>query len=194
MDPLVWSILLMALGLLLVGVEMFLPIAGVLGVISVAAILVSISLAFYYRGLEVGFLFVVVAALGVPAVLAAAFRLWPRTPLGKHLLLQVPDPETVLPDSPQRRKQRELVGKTGVAKTLMLPSGAVMIGDDLVDAISEGLPIEAGQPVKVIEVRGGRVVVRRADPNEIQTPSKADDVLSQSIESLGLDPFEDPLV
>jgi membrane-bound serine protease (ClpP class) len=183
----------MALGVLLVGVEMFLPTAGVLGVISVTAILVSICLAFYYRGLEVGFLFVLIAAVGVPAVLAAAFRLWPRTPLGKQLLLQVPDPQNLLPDNPQRRKQRELVGKTGVAKTMMLPSGAVMIGEELVDAISAGLPIEAGQPVKVIEVRGGRVVVRPADPDEIEAPPKSDDVLSQSIETLGLDPFEDPL-
>ncbi len=194
MDPIVWSILLMALGLLLVGVEMFIPTAGILGVISLAAILVSISLAFYYRGLEVGFVFVVFAAVGVPAVLMVAFRLWPRTQLGRQLLLQVPDPQAVLPNSPERRRQRELVGKLGVTRTLMLPSGAVMIGDELVDAISEGLPIEAGQVVKVIEARGGRVVVRPADPEETEAPAKSNDVLSQSIETLGLDPFEDPLV
>jgi len=183
----------MILGLALAGVEVFVPTAGVLGVISCTAILASIGLAFYYRGLEVGFVFVTVAALGVPAVLAAAFRYWPRTPMGKQLLLKVPEPKDVLPDNPELRKLRELVGKTGVAKTMMLPSGAVLIGEQLVDALSEGLPIEAGQPVKVIEVRGGRVLVRPADPDELQPQPTTDDILSQPIESLGLDPFEDPL-
>jgi hypothetical protein len=51
------------------------------------------------------------------------------------------------------------------------------------------MPIEAGQAVRVIEVRGNRVVVRPADDAE----PPAGDVLSQPIESLGLDSFEDPL-
>jgi hypothetical protein len=109
--------------------------------------------------------------------------------MGRRLLLDVPRGDEQLPDTPQRRTLRQMVGKRGVAKTLMLPSGAVTIEGQTIDALSEGMPIEAGQRVRVIEVRGNRVVVR-PDDDESQ-PS--DDVLSQPIESLGLDSLEDPL-
>ena len=71
----------------------------------------------------------------------------------------------------------------------MLPSGAVEIDGQTIDALSEGVPIESGQRVRVIEVRGMRVVVRPADDE----PPTTDDVLSQPIDSLGLEPFDDPL-
>ena len=79
------------------------------------------------------------------------------------MLLDVPSGDEVLPDSPQRRTLRQLVGKQGVAKTVMLPSGTVIVDGHSIDALSEGMPIEAGQRIRVIEVRGNRVVVRPAD-------------------------------
>ncbi len=83
-----------------------------------------------------------------------------------------------------------MVGKIGVAKTLMMPSGAVLVDGQTIDALSEGMPIEAGQRIQVIEVHGSRVVVRPADESD---STASDDVLSQPIESLGLDSLEDPL-
>src|SRR5690606_30627203 len=108
------------------------------------------------------------------------------------LLLEVPRAEEVLPDSPQRQRLRQLVGRVGVAKSMMMPSGAVEIDGDAIDALSEGIPIEPGQPIEVIEVRGTRVLVRPIDETT-RSQAPADDVLSQPIETLGLDPFDDPL-
>ena len=82
-----------------------------------------------------------------------------------------------------------MVGKVGQAKSLMMPSGAVEIEGRVIDALSEGLPIEAGSRVKVVEVRGSRVVVR---PTTEATSHRSDDPLSQPIESIGVDPFDDP--
>jgi hypothetical protein len=59
----------------------------------------------------------------------------------------------------------------------------------VIDAVSEGVSIEAGQAVRIVEVRGMRVVVRPAT----SAPPPSNDPLAQPIESLGLDPFEDPL-
>lgn len=191
MDPLAWSVLLLLLGLLLLFLEVFVPSGGVLGFISVASIAAAIALAFYHRGLEIGLLFMVLAAVAVPSVLMLAFRWWPLTPMGKRLLLEVPSGKDMLPDSPQRRKLRELVGHVGEATTLMLPSGAVRVDGMTVDAVSEGMPIEAGQRVKIIDVHGNRVLVRPSDEEpQTRTPN---DVLSQPIESLGLEGFEEPL-
>jgi len=191
MDPLAWSVLLLLVGLTLVVLEVFVPSGGILGLLSIGALVSSISLAFYHRGLEVGLIFLTVAAVLVPSALALAFRWWPNTPMGRRLLLDVPKGEELLPDSPERRSLRELVGKLGVAKTVMLPSGAIVVGGRTIDAISEGMPIEAGQQVRVIEVHGHRVVVRPT--NEAEAPGADDDLMSRPIESLGLDSFEEPL-
>jgi hypothetical protein len=74
----------------------------------------------------------------------------------------------------------------------MLPSGAISIEGRVVNALSEGLAIEAGTKVRVIEVRGNRVVVR---PVEDEPPPGRDpnDVLSRPIEELGIDELEGPL-
>jgi membrane-bound ClpP family serine protease len=189
MDPLVWAALLLFLGLVLVCVEVFIPSGGILGILSIASLMAGIIVAFYHRGAEIGFLFLAITAVAVPTALVLAFRWWPKTPMGRRLLLDVPTSEEVLPDSPQRRALRQLVGKLGTAKTVMLPSGAVVIDGQTFDALSEGMPIEAGQRVRVIEVHGNRVVVRPAD----ELPQTSDDVLSQPIESLGLESLEDPL-
>lgn len=189
MDPLAWSALLLFLGLTLVVLEVFVPSGGMLGFLSIGALTASIILAFYHRGAAAGFLFLAITAAAVPTMLAFAFRWWPKTPMGRRLLLEVPTSEEVLPDSPQRRSLRQLQGKLGVAKTVMLPSGAVLIDGQTIDALSEGPPIEAGQRVRVIEVHGNRVVVRAAD----DAPLSPDDVLSQPIESLGIDGLDDPL-
>ena len=193
MDPLVWSIVLMLFGLALVMLEVFLPSGGILGFLSISSLAAAIILAFYHHGAQVGFVFVLVTAVAVPAVVVVAFKWWPHTPMGKRLLLDLPKSDEVLPDSPLRRTLRQLEGKVGVAKSVMLPSGAVSIDGMTVDATSEGMPIEAGQRVRVIAVHGHRVLVRPADDEPPPPPRKQGDVLSQSIESLGLDPLDDPL-
>ncbi len=85
-----------------------------------------------------------------------------------------------------------MVGKVGTADTVMLPSGIITIEGLSVDAVSEGPPIEPGTRIRVIDVHGNRVLVRPTTPDELETIAQSD-VLSQPIESLGLDPFDDPL-
>jgi len=198
MDPLVWSILLLLLGLLLVFLEIFVPSGGLLGLTATGCVLGAIVLAFYnYPDRPwVGIVFLVVSVVGATGSLAAALKWFPDTPIGRLLLLKVPQGEEVLPDSDQRRALRELVGKQGRATCPMLPSGAISIDGRTIDAVSEGMAIDKGQPVTVVEVRGNLVVVRPADqqPQEVKKPRRAeDDLLSQPIDQLGLDPLEDPL-
>jgi membrane-bound ClpP family serine protease len=197
MEPLVWAALLLLLGMLLVMLEVFVPTAGVLGFLSVASILAGIGLAFYNGGLTVGFGFLFGTAVVLPIVLALAFRWFPETPVGRRLLPGLPTSEDVLPDNEERRTLRGLLGKVGQAKSAMLPSGAIVVEGRIINAVSEGLPIEAGQNVRVIEVRGGRVVVRPLEEGEPTQPkpppSSADDILSQPIDTLGIDLPEDPL-
>jgi membrane-bound ClpP family serine protease len=195
MNPLVWSSLLLAVGLILVVLEVFIPSGGIMGFLSVSAVVAAIVLAFVYRGLEAGLIFLSVAAVGVPTMLVLAFRYWPKTPMGKRLLLEIPSGDDVLPESTQKESLRRLVGKLGNAKTVMLPSGAVVVGERTYDAFSQGMAIAAGERIKVVGVQGHSLVVRPASDEEAAEHSdvRSDDVLSRPIESLGLGGIDEPL-
>ena len=52
-------------------------------------------------------------------------------------------------------------GDEGVAESMCHPVGKVRFGNDLVDAASEGDPIEAGTKVRVLRNEGNRIVVER---------------------------------
>jgi membrane-bound serine protease (ClpP class) len=194
-DPLIWAGLLLLVGLALVMTEVFIPSGGILGVLAFVAIIAAIAMAFLRSGAFAGFMFVLVSLIAVPTILVFAFQWLPDTAVGKRLLAAVPTSEEVLPDDEQRRALRELVGKVGRAKSRMLPSGAVQIEGRTIDAVSDGFPIEPGQPVRVMEVTGTQVTVRLVTEEVAASApaAKADDVLAQSIDKLGLDPFEDPL-
>lgn len=193
MSPLFWAAILLIVGLSLVMAEIFVPSGGIIGFLSFTSIVASIVLAFAKGGGTAGVIFLTIACLAVPMALAAAFRFLPDTPMGKRLLPSIPTTEEVMPDSEQRRWLQQLVGKVGRAKSKMLPSGAVTVDGQTVDAMSQGIPIEPGQAVKIIEVRGAMVVVTPVDEKALGGSRPRDDVLSQGIETLGLDPFEDPL-
>lgn len=190
---LMWAIVLLLLGLALVILEAFIPSGGILGALAVIAVLVSVGMAFSSSAAHGGIL-LLCALVAVPGVIALAIKWWPNTPIGKRILLGVPTAEDVLPDSPKRRGLRELVGQVGQARSVMLPSGPVLIDGKIVDAVSEGMAIEKGQTVRVVEVRGSRVVVRPDDaavPDRKTASEAQDDLLSRPIDSIGSDPFGD---
>lgn len=188
-DPIVWSSLLVVAGFALLVLEILLPSGGVLSILSAAAFIAGVVLAFRSGGATTGFTFVTIVLVLAPAVLTVAFRYLPHTPIGKALLGEAPKDADVLPEDPRR----ELIGKRGVARTKMLPSGSVEIDGQMVDALAKGQSIEPGQVVTVVEVRGNRVMVRLATSQTPASGSQPNDLLNRSIEELGIDSLDDPL-
>jgi hypothetical protein len=140
----------------------------------------------------------VVTIVVVPAVLASAVRWWPHTPIGRLMLVARPEhPDDVLPDTEEYRGLKSLIGKVGKSKSKMLPSGAIVIEGRTYDAVSEGMAIDAGVFVKVVAVKTNRIVVRATDQAMTSVPlsssNEAADVLSQPIDSLGIEGFDEPL-
>ena len=191
-DVLLWSILLLLLGLGLIALELFIPSGGVLGILAALAIIASLAVAFS-GGWVTGVSMLLATMVILPVVLAAAIHYWPRTPIGRLILLETPQSgDDVLPDTPQYRQLKELIGKRGVAKTKMLPSGAIVIEGRVYDAFSEGMAIDPGQPVRVTAVRTNRIVVILDDaPRERLAESS--DMLAQPAQNLGLESLEQPL-
>jgi membrane-bound serine protease (ClpP class) len=188
-DPLVWSGLLVVAGFALLVLEVLLPSGGVLSILSASAFVASIILAFRTGGATTGFTFITIILVLAPAVLAATFRYLPYTAIGKALLGEAPKDEDVMPADPRRT----LIGKVGVARTKMLPSGSVEIDGQMIDAVAKGQAIEPGQNVQVLEVRANRVVVRLAPEGMRPGTRQPDDLLNKSIEELGIDSIDDPL-
>jgi membrane-bound ClpP family serine protease len=192
LDPLSWAILLMLVGGLLAISEVFVPSGGILGLLSIVAIVASIWLAFYHHGPGVGFVFSTVAVICIPVCMALALKYWPETSLGKRFISQPPSSDEVLPDSEARRQLKSLVGRIGRAKCDLLPAGAIEIDGQTIDALTQGQPVDKGQMVKVVEVKANRVVVRPLEEGENLSERDPNDVLSQPLESLGLDALEEP--
>ncbi|OHB79976.1 MAG: hypothetical protein A2W31_06280 [Planctomycetes bacterium RBG_16_64_10] len=192
-EPLIWSALLTLLGCALIVLEVFIPSGGILGFLAAAAVLSAIVLAFYHHGPVAGFAFVALGIVALPVALAVAFKYLPRTPMGRNFLLAAPTADEVLPTDDRHRSLKQLVGKTGVVRSPMLPSGAIAIDGRTIDAVSQGMAIEAGTPIEVIEVKGNRVVVRPVEAGAAPTPRRQDDVLSQPLDTLGLGSLDEPL-
>ena len=189
LDPFTWAIILMLLGCALVVLEVFIPSGGILGMLSGLAILGSIIFAFR-RDMTSGMVFVLISLVAVPTLLVFAFRVWPHTPMGKAFLGELPNEEELKPID----TRRALVGRAGIAKSKMLPSGSVLVDGLWLDAVSQGDAIELGEAVVVVEVRGNRLVVRPAEPGEAeQIAADSRDVLSKPLDELGLEGFDEPL-
>lgn len=172
MTALVWIVVLFLLGLCVMVLEVFLPSGGILGFLSVTAIVAAVATAFLEQGALAGMTVLAVAAVVVPGVLALAFRWFPETPLGRRVLPPPPDPLEMLPDAPTKLRLKELVGRTGRAATEMLPWGIVEIGGVQVDAISESGPIDVGTAVDAVGVQGRALVVISAAAREAAAAEK----------------------
>jgi membrane-bound serine protease (ClpP class) len=190
MEPWLWPVLLLTLGLGLALLEVFFTSAGILAFLSAAAMLAAVVMAFR-QGPGIGVTILGIIVVVTPTVVILAFRWWPHTSMGKQVLLDVPRAEDVLPDDADRRQLKGLIGHVGRAKCKMLPGGIVVIDGRSVDAVSEGMAVEAGQRVRVIKVQANRLVIR---PVEDEVPSEsAENPLERPIDSILGDAFQDPL-
>ncbi len=188
MEPWVWPILLLGLGAGLAILEVFFPSAGILAFLSAAAIVAAIVMGFY-QGPLTGILTLIAAAIGMPAILILGFKYWPHTAIGRRMMLTAPTSEEVLPQDPDFDRLKGLIGRTGRAKSKMLLSGVVTIDGQTIDAVSESMPIEVGQAVRVVQVRANRVVVRPLEKEEQKAPAgPPPDPLKENYD----DPFDLP--
>lgn len=164
MTPLAWVTVLVVMGLAAIVLEVFVPSGGVLGFLSLVALVSGVVLAFVEQGPGFGIAVLAVICVAVPIVLAVAFRVFPDTPLGRRVLPPPPAPRDVIPDADRRTALKSLVGRRGAATTDLVPWGMIEVDGVTHEAMSEVGPIAAAQQVDVVGVQGGAVIVRAAAP------------------------------
>lgn len=191
MTAVVWVLLLLIVGLAVMVLEVFLPSGGILGFLSLTAIVAAIATAFLEMGATAGFVVLAVATVVVPTVLALAFRWFPETPLGRRVLPPPPDPADVAPAAARRLELEKLLGRSGRALSEMLPWGMVEIDGVRVEAQSDGGPIECGATVQAVSVQGRHLVVAparlREPAGEVVRPVRSESRSSGSAASAAAD-------
>jgi membrane-bound ClpP family serine protease len=159
-----WGLGLLAVALLLVVVEVFVPSGGLIAVVSVGAAAVGIYCLFRADPSRVwGFIGIAIVVVLGPAVMAFAFKVWPSTPLGRRMLGE-PPPEQVeaarLEEQKQRDRMAALVGAEGRVITALRPVGLIEIDGQRVEALAQSSFIPAGSRVRVSAVEGSQIKVR----------------------------------
>jgi len=143
-------VVLYVFGMALVVVEVFLP-GVILGLFGLACVVGAIWLAFATGYTPLGIVLVGLTVLSIPVIV----WMWLRV-INRVLVMKTTEKDA----TGAAVEHKTLVGQEGVALTQLRPAGVARFGDTKVDVVSEGPVIERDARVKVIEVRGNRVVVR----------------------------------
>lgn len=162
MTVLFWPIAFLAIGLLLMILEVFVPSGGFIGFSALFCVVLSLWHAFQHST-RLGAFFVVVDLAAVPLTVMAAFWLWTRTPMSRRMFLQPPAPDEI-DVSHSALNSSLVVGLEGRALTPLRPCGHLEIDGRRYDGLAEEGFIPEGAPVRVVKARSGQLVVRASRP------------------------------
>ena len=141
---------LLVAGYLLIALEVFVvPGFGVPGIAGLLCLIVACGLALYYFGAIGGGSLV----FGVTALTSLMAWLLPRTPFGSWIVHRKNLSAAVTAVTGLE------IGDEGVTETVLRPAGIARIGDRRESVVTRGEFIDAGLPVRVVELEGLRVVV-----------------------------------
>lgn len=174
----VWEVVIVVLGIMLIGVEIFIiPGFGVAGISGIILVIVGLLATFmpdepgrfpiYWpelapslEGLKAG---IRTLAISFGLTLLGIFLLakyLPQMPYMRGIVPANPTPAEVMAEDPYGGLA--CVGDFGVAIGDLRPAGKARFGAQMVDVVSEGEMLDDKARVEVIERHGNRVVVRRA--------------------------------
>ena len=177
--------LLASLGLGILVIEMFIPTAGMLALLSGTCFIGAFYCAYrawyltdqlvWWWGYVSGF-FVV-----VPGVLFGGLYWMPRTAFGRELFVAPLSQEELASFRDEDALLHKLFNQRAKAVTLFSPGGLVQVAGHRIHAESEGLVIDPGTDVVVVGVKGHRLVVRPVglyDEPSKSTPVKEPDAVA----------------
>src|SRR3954454_2627277 len=114
MDPLLLAYLLIALGVVLVLAELFVPTGFILVVVGTCCALVGVGLMFVHGTMENALMALLSLCVGGPLLGGLVFYLWPYSPMGRKLIRAAEEDVTVA-NMPANVELEGLRGKTGRA-------------------------------------------------------------------------------
>lgn len=165
---LIWALVLFVVGLLVTAAEVILPSGGILALVAVGCLLGSLGCAYQLSGWA-AFALLLIEGVCVPLVVVLAFKLLPKTSIGRELILAPPadeaknNPQPGAPPPQTLNAYADLLHKEGVVVATLRPSGTAEFEGRRVSVVSDGQVIPDGARVRVVLVEGSRVVVEAVE-------------------------------
>ncbi len=156
---LIYAILLAVIGLAALVIELFVPAAGLIGLVGAGCMIAAVVIGFTWYGPTAGILFIAALVVLNPLVIVLWFKRFPRSRIGKKLILF----------PPENGEEEGLFhpGMTGKALTDLRPSGTALIEQKKVSVVTGGDYIAVGSPIEIRKIDGNRIEVRKiSDPDE----------------------------
>lgn len=153
---------LLALGLVLITLEVFIPSLGMLGILAAASIIGGGVLACIEDPGGLFLAYIIISFVLIPTIILTALKMFPKTPLGKHFTVGGPT------FNPQEARAVEeglegLNGLEGETYTQLHPTGIARINNRRVDVVTRGEIIEKDTAIRVVKIEGNRVVVEASE-------------------------------
>ena len=167
-----WEIIVFIAGIVLIGVEVFvIPGFGIAGVSGIILLILGLTLSmignvvFDFQGVHLEGAFTALAIVVSSIFISIILSIY----ISKKLLISSPLNFLVLKSTQQKSEgfvsvdteAVEVVGKQGVAMTILRPSGKVIIDEEIYDAKADISYIEKGEKIEVIRFESGQVYVKK---------------------------------
>jgi len=159
---LVAALVFVALGFACLVGEFAFPTGGIFLIVSLVLFVLAVGLLLLYGTRLEATVAVVGFCLGIPAVGWMMVQAWKTLAL-KRATESATAGSTITQAMAELSELDKLKGQIGKTLTPMRPSGLVELDGRRVDAMTEGMPIEAGTTIRCVEIRSGRVIVRKMD-------------------------------
>ena len=143
-------ITLYIIGLCAITIELFIP-GAIVGICGAGCVIASIVFAYLYVSNLLGHILLGIGICFIPIFFITWHKLLTRT-------FAVKDTEEGF--SSASDKLDELLSAEGVAITTLRPSGTANINGNKVDVVSGGEMISKNTKIKVIDIKGNRIVVK----------------------------------
>jgi membrane-bound ClpP family serine protease len=159
---------LIAVGIVLLVAELFIPSHGVLTVLSLCAIAFGVVMTFLHGDDPMtGVITLICVFIALPVIGGLMLHYWPRTRIGRSFFLHGPDDDATIASMPVNTELESLRGRFGRAVSSLRPSGVVEFDGKRIDTMTEGMMIDPGQWVRCIDVKSGKVIVRAVEKPDL---------------------------
>lgn len=152
-------LVLIVIGFILLLIELLIiPGFGFTGLMG----LLSLVAGSYIAYTKLNFLIGLITSLGSLIIIILSLKLFPKTGIWRKLRLEKAETKK---ENFQVSSQelKTLIGKEGSSLTSLRPSGTATIDGKRIDVVTEGIFLPQGTNIKVINVEGNKVVVRKKE-------------------------------
>ncbi|HHX71009.1 MAG: NfeD family protein [Miniphocaeibacter sp.] len=147
------DLIIFIVGCILIAIEILVPGFGIPGIAGIVLIVLGVILSM--SNLYIGLLSISIASIIGFLVLIAIIKKGYRSKLFNKIVLDKEIKSSTSSDN------KHLLGKVGKTITPLRPSGTVEIEDKKIDVLTEGEFIDKDEKVKIINIEGFKIFVRR---------------------------------